>query len=402
MEQHRIALVGGGHRGIYLAGVMIGDPQRATLAAVAEPRDDRQEDCRKAFDLPPDGYFRYHDALLAHRDRLGIDGGIIATNVASHAEIACAFLDAGIPVYLEKPMTMTIEQGWRVLEVAERTKVPIQVGFNMRYSPFFTKVRDLASSGEIGVILSIEWAEVVGPRHWADGYCRNPSYGMRASVGSWLLEKSCHDMDMLNWIVGAPCRRVSSFGDRTYFLPKEDMPERCGEECRRYPSCVWKADASGSGMASWLRPEEREVCVFHARSDIVDHQNVILEFEGGTIASFNLNPLGLPERRYFTIYGTDGTIYGDTSTNKVHIAKTVSNIETIHELGAEGGHGGSDACIVQAFIDLLDDPKRLPKTGVREGFEAVLMGCAIEISREEKRVVDLEEYRANLPNRLGA
>jgi len=378
---------------------MTGDPRRVTLVAVAEPREDRQEDCRKAFNLPSSAYFRDHEDLLAHRNKLNFDAVVVATNVATHAEIACACLEAGIPMFLEKPMAMTIEEGRKIVELAERTGVPVQVGFNLRYAPFFIKVHELVTSGEIGAILSIEWGEVIGPRHWADGYCRNPNYGVRASVGTWLLEKSCHDMDMLSWIIGAPCERVASFGSRMYFLPREDVPKKCGEECPRYPNCVWKADLSGKGMASWLRPEEREVCVFHTRSDIVDHQNAILEFEGGTLASFNLNPLGIPERRYFTIYGVDGMIYGDTSTNRIHLRGAGSDVEVIYEPGgAEGGHGGADPSIANAFINFLDDPTNLPKAGVREGFEAVLMACAIEIARREHRVVELGKYRRGLPD----
>ncbi|MEM2935704.1 MAG: Gfo/Idh/MocA family oxidoreductase [Candidatus Bathyarchaeia archaeon] len=399
MKQHRIALIGGGHRGIHLMKLMTADPQRVKLVAVAEPREDRREDCRKAFNLPPDAYFRDHRDLLAHRNKFNIDAAVVATNVATHAEVACACLEAGIPIFLEKPMAMTIEEGLRIVEIAERTGVPVQVGFN--YAPFFIKTHELAASGEIGTILSIEWAEVIGPRHWADGYCRNPNYGVSASVGTWLLEKSCHDMDQLSWIIGAPCERVASFGSRTYFIPREDVPKKCGEECPRYPNCVWRANLSGKGMASWLRPEEREVCVFHTPSDIVDHQNAILEFEGGAIASFNLNPLGLPERRYFMIYGVDGMIHGDTSTNRIHLRRAGSDVEMVYEPGgAEGGHGGADPSIANAFINFLDDPRNPPKTGVREGFEAVLMACAIEIARRENRVVELEKYRRGLPNRF--
>ena len=392
----RIALIGAGHRGIHLVKLMTSDPHRATLVAVAEPRKDRQENCRKVFSLPSSACFNDHKDLLAHRDKLGLDAAVIATNVATHAEIACACLEAGIPIFLEKPMAKTIEDGWKIVELAERTKVLVQVGFNMRYSPFFIKLHELATSGEVGTIISVEWTEVIGARHWADGYCRNPSYGVRDAVGTGLLEKSCHYMDMLRWIIGVPCERVASFGSRMYFLPRKEVPEKCSEKCPRYPYCIWKADLSGKGMASWLRPEEREVCVFHTSSDIVDHQNAILEFRGGSIVSFNLNPFGITDRRYFMIYGTDGMIYGDTSTNKIHLRK-VGSEEVIYDIErGVSGHGGADMRIANAFINFLnnpDDPMNRPKTGVLEGFEAVLMACAIEVARREKRVVELEELR---------
>lgn len=376
---------------------MTKDPRRAKLVAIAEPREDRLNDCLKAFNMPSgSGFYNYED-LLAHRDKLDFHAAVIATNVASHAEIACACIEAGIKIYLEKPMAMTIEQGREIVRSAERAAIPVQIGFNLRYAPFFLKVRELIASGEIGTVLSVEWAEVIGPRHWVDGYCRSPSYGVRDSVGNWLLEKSCHDMDQLYWIIGSRCKRVTSFGNRTYFIPRDDTPKKCSEKCHLYSHCIWRVDPSGEGMASRLRPEERDACVFHTQSDIVDHQNAILEFEGGTLASFNLNPLGIPERRYFTIYGVDGLVFGDTSTNEILLRKASSDVEVIYKPGgSEGGHFGADSRIAQSFLDLLDDPKNLPKTGAREGFEAVLMACAIEIARSEKRVVELDEHRKGL------
>lgn len=403
MKQHRIALIGGGHRGVLLAKLMTADQRRATLVAIAEPREDRREDCLKTFGLPRDALFHSHNELLAHREELQIDSAVIATNVVTHAEIACACLEVEIPMFLEKPMAMSIEQARQIVELAERTRVPIQVGFNMRYAPFFIKAHQLVASGEIGQVLSIEWAEVIGPRHWADGYRRNPSYGVRASVGDWLLEKSCHDMDQLAWLIGSPCERVASFGGRTYFVPRDDVPKKCSHLCHIYSKCVWKADPAGKGMASWLLPEEREICVFHTNSDIVDHQNTILEFKGGALASFNLNPLGVPERRYFAIYGVDGTIRGDTCTNMITLRKALSDTEVVYHVGEEEeGHGGADQRIANAFIDLLDRPEQSgPKTGVLEGFEAVLMACAIDISREKNRVVELDEYRKGLARQFG-
>jgi predicted dehydrogenase len=159
LKQHRIALIGGGPRGVHLLKEMTSVGRRARLVAIAELRKDRLENCRHAFDLPSSSYFHDYKDLLAHRDKLNFDAVVIATNVASHAEIACASIEAGVPIYLEKPMAMTIEQGWKIVGLAEQNRVPVQVGFNLGHAPFFIKAHDLVTSGEIGAILSIEWAE---------------------------------------------------------------------------------------------------------------------------------------------------------------------------------------------------------------------------------------------------
>lgn len=151
-----------------MAQCMTRDASRAELVAVAEPRADRQEDCRKALSVPAGHYYHDHRELLLRLDTLKLDAVIIATDVASHYEITCACIDAGLSIFLEKPITRTLDEASNLVRIAERTGIPMQVGFNLRYSPFFGKLREIVASGMLGTILSLEWTEAVSLRHWTD------------------------------------------------------------------------------------------------------------------------------------------------------------------------------------------------------------------------------------------
>jgi len=375
---------------------MTRDAARAELVAVAEPREDRREDCRKAFSVPDERYCHDHRELLERLDELKFDAVIIATDVATHHEIACACMDAGLSVFLEKPIARTLDEAADLVKVATRTAVPLQVGFNLRYSPFFARLHEIVTSGMLGTILSIEWTEAISLRHWTECYCRNPSYNNTAAVGSWLLEKSCHDMDQFNWLLDKRCERVASFCSRSFFVPSTapNVPKRCTDACPRLNECLFAYVPEATGMSSWLTPEELDACVYHIKTDLPDRQVAIFQYEGGITASFNLMPLVNEDNRWMTIYGTEATLNGSAKDRRIVVWSLRTANETVYHTPAEDdGHGGADVPTAQAFLDYLDDPGKVPNSGIKEGFEAALMACSADLAAKERRVVELEPLR---------
>jgi len=114
------------------------------------------------------GYTDYRE-LLRHP---GLDLVVIATPNEFHCEMACAFLEAGIHVFLEKSMGITRCEMDRLLEVAGRSTARVAVDFEMRVSPFAAHAMSLIQSGEIGELRRMElvhhrggWLEE-GNGHW--------------------------------------------------------------------------------------------------------------------------------------------------------------------------------------------------------------------------------------------
>ena len=379
-----------------MVNCMTGDPVGAELVGVAEPREDRREDCRKAFSIPPERYYHDHKDLLEHLDELKLDAVLIATDVATHHDIVIACVEAGLSIFLEKPITRTLDEATNLVKVTESTGIPLQVGFNLRYSPFFVKLREIVNSGVLGTIISLEWTEAVSLRHWTECYCRNPSYNNKATVGSWILEKSCHDMDQLNWILDKPCQRVSSFSSRSIFVPSTvpDAPQKCTDGCPRLDECQFDYVPEATGMSDWLTPEELDVCVYHCNSDLPDRQVAIFEYEGGVTATFNLMPLVFEDNRWMTIYGTQATLRGSAEDRRISVQDVTTGIEKIYHTPFEADeHGGADVPTARAFLNFLNAPTSIPKSGIREGFEAALMACSADLAAKEHRVIELDPLR---------
>jgi predicted dehydrogenase len=101
-------------------------------------------------------------------NRSDVDAVIISTTDHWHEEITIAALEAGKPVYLEKPMTQKIEEAHRVIGVEKRTGVPLIIGSQRTSSILYEKARDLIEAGEIGNL------------NFVEGY-----WDRRSAIGAW-------------------------------------------------------------------------------------------------------------------------------------------------------------------------------------------------------------------------
>ena len=390
MRLHNLAVIGAGSRGKALARYALENSGRAKISAVVD-RNERQIDLfQKEFGIPREYRFKDYQYLL--KSNLNLDGILITTPPNFHADATCSFLKAGIPVFLEKPMAHNLKDAERIVKMAKKTGVRLQLGFNLRYAPFFIKLKEIVSSGQIGEMLSMEWKEILFLDHWAS-YCWHPSYNRRNIIGSWLLEKCCHDIDQMNWLTESPCIRVASFGSRSYFNPRSGIPEYCTDNCPIEEDCLFSAfkfypelkDGSAKELPKW-----QTHCVYNTDSDLVDHQSTILEYANGVTIAFSLMPLGPENNRVLRICGTEATLKGNFAKNEIRLFPYQSQEEVIcdPDLSA-GGHGGGDPLIISDFLDWLDVPVNQPKTTEKEGWEAMVVGCAIDSSLKSHRVINL-------------
>jgi len=236
-----------------------------------------------------------------------------------------------------------------------------------------------------------------------------------------LLQKSCHDMDWLSYIIGRPCRRVSSFGGLYYFR-KENQPrgaaDRC-MDCKLSKKCPYSAREFylrllREGHRDWplnvidptlkltrgsvekaLREGPYGRCVFKCDNDVVDHQVVNLEYEGGVTASFTMTAFNQGSGRKTRIFGTKGTIEtDDSSTIRVYdfLTRKEKTIDTsATAANVAGGHGGGDAGIFDAFCRAVGLGRtNLIVSGADATLESHLTTFAAEKARRTGRVVEVK------------
>ncbi len=384
MKQFTAIVIGAGGRGRTYAYPMRDLAEKFKIVGVAEPHDSRRYDFQKDMDLPDEAVFTSWEDILARP--MMADIAIITTQDNMHYAPAMAAIEKGYDLLLEKPVAPTERECAEIANAAKKKGVKVLVCHVLRYTPFFKKVKEIIQSGDIGRIMSIVHVEGVGDVHQTHSYIRGNWHSTKQS-SPMLLAKSCHDIDILQWLVDKPCRKVSSFGDLTYFKAEnapEGAPHRCadggcpiGDTCPY--NCIklyyddkkneWFRTASTVGIAESFPPSDEDVmkalkttdyglCVFHANNDVVDHQVVNMQFEGGATVSFSMNCFNAGGR-YIRIFGTKGELCAYANAREIELYNFDRRkwekipVPKIEE-SILGGHGGGDIGIILDLYEYLN------------------------------------------------
>ena len=129
----------------------------------------------------------------------------VSTPNFTHVRLAQEILRAGKDLFLEKPCGIAQEECDILLRVAEQSDRIVMIGHELRYSPFFQKIKTLIDAGEIGRPRMVWCREFRGPlrkksKDWIQDERRS---------GGGLVDKNCHHFDLMNWWVGARPKRVA-------------------------------------------------------------------------------------------------------------------------------------------------------------------------------------------------
>lgn len=411
-----LAVVGAGSRGALYAQYALAHPEELRIVGVAEPRAFHREQFARLHRLEPAQVAAdWHEWL--DRPRFA-DGMIIATPDALHADPAVALAGLGYHLLLEKPLAPTEAECRRIVAAVEDAGVLLAVGHVLRYTPYTQAVRAVLDSGALGEVMGVQHLEPVGHSRHAHSFVRG-NWGNEARSSSMLLQKSCHDLDWLRYVIGRRCLRVSSFGRLSYFTAAHRPPgaaDRC-VDCAVRAACAFDAQrlylselAAGNtewpvnvitttptpeGVMDALRTGPYGRCVFGGcDNDVVDHQVVNLDFEGGVSATFTMTAFTRGRDRETRIFGTRGELYGDGEHIEVFDFLTETTRTLTLDTPADGsiltGHGGGDAGLMRAFVAALTrgDPDPI-LSGAQVSLESHLMVFAAEQARRSGTVVSL-------------
>ena len=405
------AICGCGARGLEAyAPYQLTHPEEMKVVAGADVRPERLELLQKRFGVPAGMCFPSDEALLA-QPKLA-DVMIVSTQDRQHVSAALKALDKGYHILLEKPISPDLGQCRALQERARETGRAVVVCHVLRYTKFYAVLEDLLRRGEIGKIETIDAIEHVAYWHQAHSFVRG-NWRNSSETSPMILQKSCHDMDILRWLAGAPCLKVQSFGSLDYFKA-ENAPQgaapRCLDGCACKDACPYDAEkiyvtdprtgirGRGKGWPCAVlasEPDEDKIyaalrtgpygrCVFHCDNNVVDHQTVNLEFEGNIHATFTMTAFTQDCRRTIKVTGTLGEIEGDMAKNALTLRRFGRPEETF-DLNEEGGqfsgHGGGDFGLMASFCRLIARGGGAGLTGVDASVESHVMALAAEASR---------------------
>lgn len=156
---------------------------------------------------------RYYSDPISLINDSEVNAVYIATPPSSHATFALMAMRAGKPVYVEKPLTASYEDCLRINRVSEQTGVPCFAAYYRRYLPYFQKVKELANSGDIGKVLSVQIRFAVPPRE-LDYNQKNLPWRLQPDIaggGGYFYDLAPHQLDLLQDMFG-PIIEAEGYG----------------------------------------------------------------------------------------------------------------------------------------------------------------------------------------------
>ena len=294
---------------------------------------------------------------------------------AFHKEHIIAAFEAGKHVFAEKPLATKIEDCQAIYDAHRKSGLTFATGFVLRYAPIYRKVKELIDAGAIGRILSIDANENITPTH--GGYIMKNWRRKTELAGPHILEKCCHDIDLINWFCSSLPSQVAAFGGLDFFTP----------ENRHIDTKYRKADGS-SLFSGWWDPHA-EKCAFESDKDLMDNLVSILKYRNGIKVQFQATMSNaIPERRMY-ISGSEGNIIVELYSSTLKLRRLGDESIQLYDFGADG-HGGGDQYIMKELYDSMINGT-MPKCGGDEGLDSAVTALAIDRAAVGTGLFNLEE-----------
>ena len=405
----RIVAIGAGNRTNKYLEYVKQHPDKVQLVGVVELNDIRRKHVAERFGLDESQCFAdYRDFF---RYPFDTDAVMICTPENMHFNPAMQAIGRGYHVLLEKPIAQTLEECLAIAEAARAKNVLVSVCHVLRYHPYFMKIKELVSSGELGEIISINHRTSVGIDRSAHGFVRG-IWCQEAVANPMLMSKCCHDIDFLLWLTKTPCRKLTSFGSLRWFKEKnapEGSAKRC-IDCRVERTCPFSAIDLYRVRRDWIAnfdvPQGKTIdeviedqlregrygrCVYHCDNDVVDHQIVSMEMESEVTVNFSMDIFTLKDNRETHISLTKGEIDGDETHLRVRRFRGAEErVYDFSDLAHQPFHAGSDLAIIADFIDAVRQNRKDVVTSIEHSVESHRICFEAERSRREMRTILFE------------
>jgi myo-inositol 2-dehydrogenase / D-chiro-inositol 1-dehydrogenase len=218
----RVGLIGSGSRGAYTATTVNKDP-RAKIVAVCDVVEDQMKKAKTRIGAPDAKEYRNFQDLLGDKN---IDAVMIATPVYLHPDHFEAAVKAGKHVYMEKPAGLDVAGCKRVMRIADQAdrKLNITFGFQQRYGGVYVKAKQFLESGAIGKVREVHGEflkfalagnepPLPPPRNEQEKLEQWKLW--RSTFGEVIVETYVHNLDAINWFMGAHPTKAVGTGGRT-------------------------------------------------------------------------------------------------------------------------------------------------------------------------------------------
>lgn len=376
----KIAILGYGGRGKNYAQILQRKyKKQVQIVAVIECNEQKLAIAKKTHSLPDEMCFDDYDKFL--KSNPAADWLFVCTQDCDHFAQTIAALKKGYNVLLEKPISKDIGECETIAAFAKKLNRKVAVCHVLRYTAFYSKVKEIADSKILGKLISVEMVENVGYWHQAHSFVRG-DWRKSEESSPMIFAKCCHDLDLMAYFVQSPCEQVVSVGKLNHFK-SDEAPDNHATYCSECPLTNCPYDARKiyldtlakipSPLRKYAWPQTRVApdgeptmekikqalehgqfgkCVYECDNDVVDYQSSIMTFANGVQGSLVMTAFSDEIYRTITLRGTLGTLEGKFEDNVLYLklfGKKTKKINVRHAM--KGGHGGGDTGLMDGLVN---------------------------------------------------
>lgn len=410
----RIVLVGTGIRGTSFWGKRLVDEYSDILEFVGlcDINPGRLEFAKKYIGTNCPTFVDF-DAMLK---KTKPDLIIVTTVDATHHEFIIKGLESGFDVLTEKPLTTDETKAQAILNAERKSGKNLIVGFNYRWSPYSTKIKELLANNTIGKITSVDFNWYLNTYHGASYFRR--WHGLKEKGGSLWVHKSTHHFDLLNWWIDSDPEEVFAYGSLEHYGANGPFRGANCRTCEHKTNCdyFWDITKDKRMMDLYVANEKhdgyiRDNCLFREEIDIYDKMSAQIKYANNVTVNYSLTTYSPFEGWRIAFNGTEGRIEAsldipynkktDVTQAEMHAKEMEQNAMEeaeaesiiVHKLWKDfdtvlvpterGGHGGGDKRLHDKIFKTQNEKDPYERAaGSRDGVMSAIIGIAARKSIE--------------------
>lgn len=430
MKKLKCAILGYGDRSGRYADYAVSNPEELEIVSVIDINQLKLNQAKEKFNLSNDALFDNLDSFLDKN--IQCDFVINGTMDQLHYETTVKLLNKSYNILLEKPVTASADELLEINRLAKVNGCKVVVCHVLRYTPFYSGIKKIIDSGELGKIVNMQINEHVWYGHFVNSYVRGKWRSEKECGSGLLLAKCCHDTDLLCWLNNeTEPEFVSSFGSKSFFK-ESNAPKDSTEFCYNCPhknTCLFDAykfhlEKDFIPFYTWadinkpldeITKEEKEEflkhhtygkCAFKTDMDIVDRQCVSVNFKNGSIATLNVTGCATKAGRHTHIVCEYGEIEGYVGENKFIVRKydfdkiwyneqvfdLNKDVDLSKEDNAVAGHYGGDYFIMKDLIRFINGEKTsVATTTIKDSIYGHLICYSADKAMKSNSVINLDK-----------
>ncbi|HEX2948785.1 MAG TPA: Gfo/Idh/MocA family oxidoreductase [Armatimonadota bacterium] len=323
-----------------------------------------------------------------------LDGLAVGTRCHLHAPYAIQAAQYDLPLFLEKPVAISMEQAIALEEAFTDSRCPVVVSFPLRVAPLCVLTREYIANGAVGTpehILAVNYVP------YGTTYFEHVGYRNYTITQGLFLQKATHDFDYMCYLMDSPITRIAAMASFGHVFGGDKPAGLTCAQCDDARSCKEspqnrRFNCSGGSL------NEQHLCLFGkdcgSPEDGMneDHSSALVTFANGAQGVYTqvFYTRRDAARRGATISGYHGTLDFDWYTNTMRYVRHHRPFSDTVQAGAGQAHFGGDQMLAANFLDVVNGLDK-SKTPIETGLQSVYTCLAAKESVASGSFVDVRQ-----------